>query len=326
MRKTSKRVLRTSFLSLLSGAVIIVASISTASAQTGFTIPSQNLFRIPDAFNGGNIDSPASLDVILNTSAGASVPATTWGLLLAIGSGSSAGDFTFDVPAIVNDEPNLNIASANPFRDFDRDFGGMSYGDATSPTNLSALSLYIEPQTVAIPPTDANGNITVPDGAGLVSVPLRIGATGWAANSEVASNTQQIDFVDDPESTGVTYKTGPDATDIAIHPSLGNTGSVVTVYETLPGDADLNGVVGLGDFNIWFNNFGPSGGWTEGNWDSAGDGPVGLGDFNVWFNNFGPVPLSSPSASAAVPEPSTALLLLASIPAFFGWRRRRQRS
>jgi T5SS/PEP-CTERM-associated repeat protein len=60
----------------------------------------------------------------------------------------------------------------------------------------------------------------------------------------------------------------------------------VEVAYTLLGDANLDGTVGLADWNILFNNFGK----TNATWDEADfnyDGTVSLADFNVLNNNFG---------------------------------------
>ncbi|MDV6029602.1 MAG: hypothetical protein F9B45_05755 [Phycisphaera sp. RhM] len=55
--------------------------------------------------------------------------------------------------------------------------------------------------------------------------------------------------------------------------------------QAVPGDADLDGGVGLGDFNIFRTEFGNSGNWFDGDFD--GNGAVGLGDFNLFRTNFG---------------------------------------
>jgi hypothetical protein len=81
---------------------------------------------------------------------------------------------------------------------------------------------------------------------------------------------------------------------------------------TIPGDANLNGVVNLEDFNILASNFGTASGatWQQADFDFNGN--VNLNDFNLLAANFGMT--ASPGGataqdwamlSAAVPEPSS---------------------
>ncbi|MFW6125016.1 MAG: LVIVD repeat-containing protein, partial [Pirellulales bacterium] len=87
------------------------------------------------------------------------------------------------------------------------------------------------------------------------------------------------------------------------------------------GDADLNGVVNLSDFNIWLENYGSGSLWIEANF--TGDDIVNLADLNLWTANYGTAGgagVASTSASAGTaarqagldvpaPEPSTRGLL-----------------
>ncbi len=69
----------------------------------------------------------------------------------------------------------------------------------------------------------------------------------------------------------------------------------------LPGDVNADGKVDLTDFGVLKDNFGS--GTTLAQGDLNGDAKVDLTDFGILKDNFGK------SAAAAVPEPSTALLL-----------------
>jgi hypothetical protein len=70
---------------------------------------------------------------------------------------------------------------------------------------------------------------------------------------------------------------------------------------SLPGDINLDGKVDLSDFGILKENFGT--GTTQAQGDLNSDAKVDLSDFGILKENFGKV------AGAAVPEPSTLLLL-----------------
>jgi hypothetical protein len=92
-------------------------------------------------------------------------------------------------------------------------------------------------------------------------------------------------------------------------------GSAVLVRFTQSGDANLDGLVNLQDFNRLASNFGGSGkGWSQADFNY--DGLVNLNDFNRLASNFGLSASSSdgPTAedwaalAAVVPEPTAALL------------------
>lgn len=67
------------------------------------------------------------------------------------------------------------------------------------------------------------------------------------------------------------------------------------------GDANLDGVVDVGDFNIWNSNkFTPVAAWCSGDFNA--DGSVDVGDFNVWNAN------KFTSSANSVPEPASWLM------------------
>ena len=86
-------------------------------------------------------------------------------------------------------------------------------------------------------------------------------------------------------------------------------GNQVLATAALGADANLDRTVNLADFAVLGQNFGGTGKtWATG--DFNGDNLVNLGDFAVLGQNFGrSLPASSDAATAAVPEPATALLL-----------------
>lgn len=93
--------------------------------------------------------------------------------------------------------------------------------------------------------------------------------------------------------------------------------SAVLVWSVRYGDADLNGLVNLADFNRLAANFGlfPGAVWSQG--DFTYDGRVSLFDFNRLAANFGlsagpdgPTPADWAALASAVPEPAGLLPLL----------------
>ncbi len=73
----------------------------------------------------------------------------------------------------------------------------------------------------------------------------------------------------------------------------------------LAGDANLDGVVDVSDFNIWNGSkFNPVDAWCNGDFNA--DGSVDVSDFNIWNSN----KFKSSAAGALVPEPSAGLLAL----------------
>lgn len=86
----------------------------------------------------------------------------------------------------------------------------------------------------------------------------------------------------------------------------------VTILDNLPGDYNFDGVVNLADYTLWRDTLGSD---TQVLADGNGDGVVNQADYDVWKENFGAVSgsLSALSVPTAVPEPATAMLLLAEV-------------
>lgn len=76
---------------------------------------------------------------------------------------------------------------------------------------------------------------------------------------------------------------------------------------TLPGDADLNGVVEFADFLSLASSFGSASSWASGDFD--GDGFVLFPDFLMLAKNFG----KPDTKAAAIPEPSSWTLCIYAI-------------
>lgn len=88
---------------------------------------------------------------------------------------------------------------------------------------------------------------------------------------------------------------------------------------SLRGDANGDGVVQFEDLVVLSNNFGNPGEYTDGDFDK--DGVVQFGDLVILSDSFGQS--AGGAVAASVPEPSTAILLLAGGLVLFGRRRRR---
>ncbi|MEM7313624.1 MAG: PEP-CTERM sorting domain-containing protein [Planctomycetota bacterium] len=83
------------------------------------------------------------------------------------------------------------------------------------------------------------------------------------------------------------------------------------------GDANLDGVVDVSDFNIWNSNkFQSVLDWSKANFN--GDAAIDVSDFNLWNGN-----KFTSSDAAAVPEPATMLPLLLASMLLMGLRRSR---
>jgi len=108
----------------------------------------------------------------------------------------------------------------------------------------------------------------------------------------------------------------------------------VLIRYTRYGDADLSGFVNSDDFNRLASAFGTSGNvWSQGNFNFDAAGEVNSDDFNLLATNFGlaatgpngeVTPQDWANLAAAVPEPSTGLLLLTGLAISVASARRRR--
>ena len=90
----------------------------------------------------------------------------------------------------------------------------------------------------------------------------------------------------------------------------------------LRGDFDGDGDVDGDDFLRWQSGFGTENGATKMDGDADGDGDVDGDDFLIWQAEFNP---GNGTASAAVPEPTSVLLMLGVAVVGMCARRRRVR-
>jgi hypothetical protein len=250
-----------------------------------------------------------AMDVFFEVDGLSNMPATGWGMIVNIAPQAGAtGTVQFNPPTIVNNAPNLMPSSQNPFVDFDRDFGGKSYGMlGDSATQLHAFSYYVAPTMGPAPSLDANGNLTLPDGSGLVSLPL--------ITSADASGDFSVTFDPDIVVTGAVFATGmPAPDDVGIHPAGTHIAGILSVINPA-GDYNRNRVVDAADYVVWRNTMGQSGPGLAA--DGNDNNQVDVGDYNVWRAHFGQTAASGTvlgsSTTAAVPEPTASVMLLTGI-------------
>jgi T5SS/PEP-CTERM-associated repeat protein len=89
-------------------------------------------------------------------------------------------------------------------------------------------------------------------------------------------------------------------------------GGLLSVISTLPGDYNRDGIVDAADYTVWRDSFGQSVADGTGA-DSDGDGMITQSDYDFWVSQFGEIAGgglgAGGGATAAVPEPPTAVLL-----------------
>jgi hypothetical protein len=269
----------------------------------------------PNGLCSGIADFAGTSLVVLEIDGMASVPATGWGMIVNIVPQDGAtGSVQFQPAAIVNDEPNLMPASQSPFVDFDRDFSGKSYGLlGASATQLHAFSHYVAPTLGPAPTLDPNGNLTLPDGSGLVSLPIIL--------STNASGDFLVTFDANPAVTGAIFATAlPEPNDVGIHPPGTHMAGILSVINPA-GDYNRNGIADAADYVLWRKTLGQTGARLPA--DGNDNNEVESGDYTVWRANFGNTAGSSSivGAISTVPEPATLVMLLTATLAWTNFRR-----
>lgn len=98
--------------------------------------------------------------------------------------------------------------------------------------------------------------------------------------------------------------------------------SVTSIGLLLPGDFNSDGFVNSGDLNVWRTNFGLAANANRNQGDADGDGAVTGADFLVWQRQAGGG--GAVGATAAVPEPAAATLVVWTLAMFASTRMRRR--
>ena len=100
-------------------------------------------------------------------------------------------------------------------------------------------------------------------------------------------------------------------------------GETFLLTPTLPGDANVDGKVDINDLSRVLTNYDQStgaNGWKLGDFNN--DGKVDINDLSVVLTNYDRSVGAAAPAISAVPEPSSALLLLAGLAALLALLRR----
>ena len=106
------------------------------------------------------------------------------------------------------------------------------------------------------------------------------------------------------------------------YPTASNTVTLTIDYDLHDGDADLNTVTDVRDFNVWnTNKFTTGTDWASGDFD--GNGVTDVRDFNVWNTaKFTSVAGAAPVTGGQVPEPGTLALLICGVLGLLAVRRK----
>jgi autotransporter-associated beta strand protein len=196
---------------------------------------------------------------------------------------------------------------------------------ASTTINLSSSSatMNVNGTLVAATTIFVNGTINFGASEQIASLTLSSGASGSILPSPIGSPTilqpatltlkdatSRIDLTNNELiTTGTESSAKSQILAGDIYTSLGNGtlgyanagGGNVEIRYTLPGDADLNGIVNTSDFMTLASNFAAATPfWAEGDFNN--DGVVNALDFNALASNFG-ASLSAPALSTLVPEP-----------------------
>jgi hypothetical protein len=176
------------------------------------------------------------------------------------------------------------------------------------------------------------------DRAGVAKTfPLQFQEVGWTGNyDQLDSNVTptEIGYMTGITigGNGTTHATGEIAT-VKFSIDSGYNGMLVNTWDNgafngmqlrslgLLGDYDHNGSIGLGDYQVWKSTFGST---SNVDADGNGDGIIDAADYIVWRALYVAQLGSGALGSAAVPEPSTALLAWVTIALVSGAAARRR--
>ncbi len=250
------------------------------------TITGGTVSRFPDIFSGGVVDISGG-DVF-------SIRVFAGGEVNLFGTGFAIDGAPIDLVAgeeFVITRRNVNLsgtlADGSPIEtDLNTSFGGFSSSNPDGAASGARVTVTVVP--VVDGDFDDDGIYDCTDINQLsVAVASGDGAAGFDLNGDGSV----------------------DASDVNAWLSEAGEVNLGSGREYLEGDANLNGVVDVADFNIWNENrFLPSEGWCDGDFNV--DGFVDVADFNIWNENRF---LSSDLAPVPEPDSGSSMLLFAGL-------------
>jgi len=200
-------------------------------------------------------------------------------------------------------------------------------GDGVVDIHVGGRDLIIHTDGTAI-----NGLILTSD-AGLLTGEPYSGGMGLFISDDDRILADQLGYVlDGLNDLGRVLGSETDLTtlkaDLTLTCTLAGQAGVVsgTIMSAVPGDADLDGLVGYWDLSRMTDTFGAQSGalWVDA--DFTGDGSVSASDYIALKSNFGSGPAAGPTVSSGetVPGPASLALLAAMTAAVIGPARRRR--